>query len=273
MAQAMDGQAVLVRGVGDVGSAVAVALFWVGYRVALHDDPDPTTPRRGTSFADAVFDGATLLEGVVAARVLSPGELCRALDARSILPLAICPFADMLRAIEWSAVVDARMRKRAIPEQQRGIAPLTIGLGPNFVAGGNVDLAIETSWGESLGTVIENGSTLPLNGEPQPIGAVARERFVYAPTAGRFDTSMRIGERVEEGAIVATIGSLALRAPLGGVLRGLTRSGVEVAACTKVIEVDPRGDPASVFGLGERPRRIAEGVLAAMARLRVAKPA
>ena len=266
-------QVVLVRGVGDVGSAVAVALFWLGYGVALHDDPDPATPRRGMSFADAVFDGASLLEGVVAARVESPGELRRALDARTTLPLAIWPFADMLQAIEWSVVVDARMRKWAIPEQQRGIAPLTIGLGPNFVAGDNVDLAIETSWGESLGTVIENGSTLPLAGEPRPIGGVARQRFVYAPAAGHFDTSMRIGDRVEKGAIVATIGSLALRAPIGGVLRGLTRSGVEVAAGTKVIEIDPRSDPASVFGLGDRPQRIAEGVLVAMARLPVAEPA
>ena len=58
-----------------------------------------------------------------------------------------------------------------------------------------------------------------------------------------------------------------------GVLRGLTRSGVEVAARTKVIEVDPRGDPTKVLGLGDRPRRIAEGVLKAMARLRVAEPA
>ena len=64
-----------------------------------------------------------------------------------------------------------------------------------------------------------------------------------------------------------------MRAPMGGVLRGLTRSGVEVAVRTKVIEVDPRGDPVGVFGLGERPRRIAEGVLKAMARLRVVESA
>ncbi|MBV8120640.1 MAG: xanthine dehydrogenase, partial [Alphaproteobacteria bacterium] len=70
-----------------------------------------------------------------------------------------------------------------------------------------------------------------------------------------------------------TVGSLILRAPIGGVLRGLTRSGVGVPARTKVIEVDPRGDPAKVLGLGERPRRIAEGVLSAIARVRVAEPA
>jgi xanthine dehydrogenase accessory factor len=56
------------------------------------------------------------------------------------------------------------------------------------------------------------------------------------------------------------------------VIRGLTRNGVEVALRTKVIEVDPRGDPAAAFGLGERPRRIAEGVLKALDRARVLEP-
>jgi xanthine dehydrogenase accessory factor len=65
---------------------------------------------------------------------------------------------------------------------------------------------------------------------------------------------------------VASIDALSLRAPIGGVLRGLTRSGVEVVVGTKVIEVDPRCDPAGAFGLGERPRRIAEGVLKALTK-------
>jgi xanthine dehydrogenase accessory factor len=144
---------------------------------------------------------------------------------------------------------------------------------PNFVAGENVDLAIETSWGNELGSVIEAGPTLPLGGEPRPVGGVGRARFVYAPEGGRFVTSARIGDRVEENAVIATVGMLPLRAPIGGVLRGLIRSGVEVPARTKVIEVDARGDPAAAFGVGERPRRIADGVLKAMARSRVAVPA
>jgi hypothetical protein len=37
-----------------------------------------------------------------------------------------------------------------------------------------------------------------------------------------------------------------------------------VAAGTKVVEVDPRGTVDEVRGIGERPRRIAEGVLSAI---------
>jgi xanthine dehydrogenase accessory factor len=61
---------------------------------------------------------------------------------------------------------------------------------------------------------------------------------------------------------------VALAVPLDGVLRGLTRDGVPVTAQTKVIEVDPRGPDAEVRGIGERPRRIADGVLAAVRRRR-----
>lgn len=257
---------VLVRGVGDVGSAVAAVLFRAGYSVALHDEPAPATPRRGMAFTDAVFDGVAVLDGLTARRVENPAELRRMLIAAALLPVTVWPFAEMLRAADWSAVIDARMRKRAVPERQRGLAPLTIGLGPNFDAGNNVDLAIETMWGERLGEVVEAGGTLPLGGEPRPIGGVGRARFVYAPEAGRFQTTARIGDRVEEGDAVAALGALSLRAPIGGVLRGLTRSGVEVAARTKVIEVDPRCDPAGAFGLGERPRRIAAGVLKALTK-------
>ncbi len=54
-------------------------------------------------------------------------------------------------------------------------------------------------------------------------------------------------------------------APLSGVLRGLTHDGASVAAGTKVLEVDPRGDPAGAFGVGERPARIAGGIIEAIA--------
>lgn len=54
-------------------------------------------------------------------------------------------------------------------------------------------------------------------------------------------------------------------APLDGVLRGLTRNGVPVDRGTKVIEIDPLLGEAQVSGHGERPLRIAEGVLKALA--------
>lgn len=160
-----------------------------------------------------------------------------------------------------------------MPEVQRGTAPLTIGLGPNFVAGRNVDVAIETSWGDTLGATVRYGPTLPFAGEPHSLGGLGRERFVYAPAAGVFKTITKIGASVAAGDTVAQIGNVDLRAPLTGIVRGLTRSGVEVAATTKVIEIDPRGEPSAAFGLGERPTRIAEGVCRAVEEACVAEAA
>jgi len=254
---------VLVRGAGDVGSAVAHRLFMAGYAVAIHDDPHPTTSRRANAFTDAVFDGTAALDGVTAARVDDPHAIAAFLDARAAIPVHVGDFAALLHAVRPAVLVDARMRKRATPDGQRGLAPLTIGLGPGFVAGGNVDLAVETSWA-ALGTVIASGPTLPLAGEPRPLAGHARDRFVYAPVAGLFATACRLGEPVAAGQVVARIGTTPLAAPLAGVLRGLTRDGVPVAAGTKVIEVDPRGGTVA-GGLGERPGRIADGVLAALA--------
>ena len=62
---------------------------------------------------------------------------------------------------------------------------------------------------------------------------------------------------------MACIGETRVDAPLPGCLRGITHDGATVGK-TKIIEIDPRGDSRAAHGLGERPRRIAEGVLKTM---------
>jgi xanthine dehydrogenase accessory factor len=255
---------VLIRGSGDVGSAVAHMLLGRGHEVVIHDVALPAAPRRGMAFTDAIFDGACELDGVRARRA-EPGELGRG-DRDAVLVSTEPELGDVLAALAPDVLVDARMRKRAKPETQRGLAPLTIGLGPNFVAGETTDLAIETQWGDDLGTVVAAGSTKALGGEPRSFEGHARDRFVYAPVAGVMRTQAAIAQLVSAGETVATIGGDALYAPLDGILRGLVHDGVPVAAGAKVVEVDPRADPAKVFGIGPRPRRIAEGVLEAMNR-------
>jgi xanthine dehydrogenase accessory factor len=252
---------VLIRGCGDVGSAIAHLLLRNGDEVVVHDVALPAVPRRGMAFADAMFDGACELAGVRGRRVDAVAEL-RGAGGEVLLTTA--ELGDALAAVDPDVLVDARMRKRARPEPQRGLAPLTIGLGPNFVAGETTDLAIETQWGDGLGAVVARGPTRPLGGEPRAFEGHARDRFVYAPVAGVMRTAAAIAQPVTAGEPVAAIGDERLLAPLDGILRGLVHDGVPVAAGAKVLEVDPRGDVAKVVGLGARPRRIAEGVLAAM---------
>jgi xanthine dehydrogenase accessory factor len=132
-------------------------------------------------------------------------------------------------------------------------------------------LAVETSW-EAPGRLIEAGPTLPLRGEPRAIAGVGRETAVYAPAGGVLRTARRIGERVTAGEAVATIDGIVLRAPVGGCLRGLVRDNVTVAKDAKVLEVDPRGDPALCFGIGERPRLVAAAVAEVLAARLPAAP-
>ena len=252
---------VLVRGVGDIGSAVAHRLFSERYAVLMHDDPKPTTTRRDMAFADAVFDGRSSLDGVEAVRASEITGVWRVLAAREAIPVYVGAFEPLLRAFAPDVLVDARMRKHSSPQVQCGLADLTIGLGPDLVVGRHADVVVETSW-DGLGRVITEGASLTLAGEPREIEGHARDRYIYAPCDGVFRTKARIGDWVRHGQEVAEIGSTVLTAPLEGVLRGLTRDGIPVTTRTKVIEVDPRGAGAEVRGIGKRPRRIADGVLA-----------
>ena len=84
------------------------------------------------------------------------------------------------------------------------------------------------------------------------------------PAEGRFETDCQIGARVAKGEPVACIEDVVIRAPIDGCLRGLTHAGAAVQARTKVVEIDPRGDPAKAFGIAERPGKISQAVLAAI---------
>lgn len=231
--------------------------------MVIHDDPKPTTTRRGMAFADAAFDGHATLDSVRAVREDSLERVDQALVRRDVVPVYVRPWGPLLTTLGHHVLVDARMRKHSEPEVQLGFADFTVGLGPGLVAKHHASVLVETSW-DGLGTVITNGASLLLAGEPREIDGHARDRYVYAPFDGIFRTRARIGDLVRQGQEIATVDSFALPAPLDGVLRGLTHSDVPVKVRTKVIEVDPRGNGAEVRGITERPRRIADGVLAAI---------
>jgi xanthine dehydrogenase accessory factor len=239
-------------------------LFTAGFPVLISDEPAPAAPRRGMSFTDAIFDGRCVLEGVEAVRVDDLDLLQGVLRAHAALPVVVTDFFVLIDSIEPQILVDARMRKRARPEVQLDLAPLTIGLGPNFVAGRNTHWVVETQWGDELGTVLCEGTTKDLAGEPRFFEGRSRDRFVYASMSGRFTTKHKIGDLVESEQEVARIEEETIRAPLSGMLRGLVHDSAVVTEGAKVVEIDPRCDPSQVFGIGERPGRIADGVLDAV---------
>ena len=50
-----------------------------------------------------------------------------------------CVSRALLAALVPDVIVDGRVRKRHHPETQRELVPLTIGLGPNVIAGDTTD--------------------------------------------------------------------------------------------------------------------------------------
>lgn len=252
---------ILVRGTGDVGSAVAHALYTAGHTVVLHDAPAPAHTRRGMAFVNALFEGKAELDGVLAKRAKTLADLTKMTDCHRAVAVVDAPLESVVSSVQPDVLVDARMRKHENPESQRGLAPLTVGLGPNFEAGVNADVVVETAWGDELGSVSWSGRTHDLAGEPQKLAGHARDRYVYAPGPGVFRTRLNVGDIVTRGQEVARIDGTPVYAPLSGCLRGLTHDGVRIQAGTKIVEVDPRGLAGAARGIGERPRLIARGVL------------
>jgi len=252
---------ILIRGANEFGSAFAHRLWQSGASVVLHDDPRPADCHRWMAFTDAAYDDRATLDGVTALRLDSPVDVGPLLSTREALPLLVIAFDAVLAALQPAVLIDARMRKRIRPEHQRGLAPLTVGLGPGFRAGENVDLAFETGFGADFGQVYLEGATRDLAGEPPAVSGVGRERFIYAPREGTFRTAFEIGMSVVQGELIAAIDGHEIRAAVAGALRGLTHDGAPVIAGMRVVEIDPRGFAAVTRGLGLRQTRLVEACL------------
>ena len=155
-------------------------------------------------------------------------------------------------------------------EGMRGIrvmAPLTIALGPGFVAGQDVDVVVETKRGHKLGRIIREGSAAPNSGVPGIIGGYGAERVLHAQAAGIFRNLHSISDFVEAGEAVAEIETpdgqrLPVVTQISGILRGLLRDGYPVTKGFKVADVDPRrAELENCFLISDKARCIAGSVL------------
>jgi xanthine dehydrogenase accessory factor len=106
-------------GIGDVSSAVAHRLFSEGYDVAIDVcRAAPSVHRQAMTFGDAWFDGTSEMDGLEA-RTTPLEKLEPAIPRRTFIPVLTAEFKDALRTASWDVIVDARMRKRTIPEDAR----------------------------------------------------------------------------------------------------------------------------------------------------------
>ena len=251
----------LVKGGGEVGTAIAVALWRAGWRVVVAELARPTTLRRQLSAAEAAFGGPVARDGVEIALAADVPSLTALLAAGSALPLYVGPLARALAALRPTLVVDARLQRPALAEVQRGEAPLVIGLGPGLCAGEHVDAAIETCPGPDLGEVIWQGAARPHMPLRRAGGA---ERFVYAPGPGLWRTERAIGREVAAGDVLGMVDGVPLLAPAAGALRGLVHDAVPVHAGRKVAAIHAGDWRRKESGICERAAALAASVLAAV---------
>jgi len=72
---------ILIRGGGDLASGTALRLFRSGFGVVITEIAQPLAVRRAASFSEAVFQGETQVEGVMAARCNDDDEVPAVISA------------------------------------------------------------------------------------------------------------------------------------------------------------------------------------------------
>lgn len=264
---------VLVRGAGDLATGVIVRLHRCGFRVAVTECANPSAIRRRAALCEAVWQGQTTVEGVTCRRVTNADEAVRVSQAGEV-PLLVDERAACVSALHPAAVVDAILAKRNLGTS-REMAPITVGLGPGFTAGEDVDAVVETMRGHHLGRVILQGAAIPNTGVPGVIAGYAAERVIHAPASGEMvfvqdenGQTIDIGALVHKGQEIARVGGVPVLATIDGVLRGLIRAGYPVTEGLKIADIDPRSEQVAYCDtVSDKARAIGGGVVEAILRL------
>jgi xanthine dehydrogenase accessory factor len=255
---------ILIKGGGDIATAVAVRLYQAGHRVLVAEAPGAPILRRAMSFGAAIDQGEVVVEGIRSRPAETVPETMRLL-AQQIVPVWTGGWKGALDALRPEVLVDARMMKRERnAETRRDQAPLVIGLGPGFIAGKDVHLVIETNHGANLGRIISDGEAEPHTGVARLVEGYGNERYTYAPSDGTFVTLKGIGGKVEADELLGHVGAVELRSRFAGIVRGILRSGTEVQRGQRLVDVYPGGDETVTRTFTDRAGKIAEAVLRAI---------
>lgn len=258
---------VVVRGAGDIASGVIQKLHRCGFYVVALEVEKPSFIRRKVCFGEAIYDGTMEIEGCTARYAQNTEEaedICRGGE----IAILIDPKGESVWELKPLAVVDAILAKKNYGTR-REMAPITIGLGPGFEAGKDVDIAVETMRGHDLGRLIFQGKPCENTGVPGVVGGYGRERVIYSEGEGVIVNKKRIGDIVEKGEVIATVGDTQVRAPLGGVIRGLIRDSYHVSRGLKIGDIDPRREQVrNCFTISDKARNIGGAVLEAVLILR-----
>ena len=261
---------VLIRGAGGMGSGIAVRLMRSGIsRICMLEQARPRSVQRLASFAEAVYEGVSAVEGVNAALVSHPREL-QELWNSGFLGVLIDPMAHSVRVVRPTVCIDATGEHQGCFSLTD--APLIIGLRPAHQPGIHAHMVIETS-GPRLGRVLS--SPIPASPDDGPLprqeaDAPTSSVFsLHAPGKGMFRTERNIGEQVKAGEVIGALHT-AVSAPrqeilvsVSGTLRGILRDYTPVSEGNRLARIDPREDVVC-HRISDRVLAVGGGVLEAI---------
>ena len=257
---------IIVRGGGDLATGTIHRLWAAGFPVLVLETDHPAAIRRQVAVCEAVYEGSATVEGMEAVLIKDTAEAKKVIDTGKV-PLIVDPDGASITALKPEVVVDAILAKKNLGTN-RSMAPLTIGLGPGFAAGEDVDIVIETMRGHNLGRIIREGSAIPNTGIPGNIGGYTAERVIHAGAEGILYNVDKIGDIVEQGEEIAYIADekenrrYSVTATIPGIIRGLIRDGYPVTKGFKIADIDPRkSELSNCFTISDKARCIAGSVL------------
>lgn len=253
---------IIVRGAGDIATGIAHRLYRCGFRLLLTEIENPMVVRRFASFANAVLTDEWEVEGVRGVKAECIEDIYKIWNDNHI-PILCDRECKILEQIKPLAVVDAILAKRNTGTR-RDMASITIGVGPGFEAGEDVDAVVETKRGHYLGKVIYKGAACDDTGIPGDIMGYSQERVLRAPVSGVIANIHEIGDMVKQGDVVAFVADEPVKSKIDGVIRGLITDNTQVQEGLKIGDIDPRGIREYCFTISDKSRAVAGGVLEAI---------
>ena len=258
---------IIVRGGGDLATGTICKLKKSGFPVLILEVANPSAIRRNVAFCEAVYQGSQTVEDMTCYKAESLQQAQQLLEEGKLAVL-VDPTGESIPKLQPMAVVDAILAKKNLGTN-RNMAPITVALGPGFVAGEDVDAVIETKRGHNLGRVLWTGSAVPNTGIPGIIGGYGKERVIHCPAKGILRNVKKITDTVSKGETIAVVeteeGIVPVEATLDGILRGLIRDGYPVKVGFKMADIDPRAEEYdNCFTISDKARCIAGGVLEAI---------
>jgi len=250
---------VIVRGGGDIASGVVYRLYKSGYKIIVLEIAKPTSIRRKVSFSEAIYNKRVNIEGINGVLATEIHEISKIIEEGSI-PIYIDEKGVAIEGFKPLAVVDSILAKVNLGTH-REMAPITIGIGPGFEAGCDVDLVIESKRGHHLGKVIYEGKAEEDTGIPSETNGYRNERVLRSPADGVVKVFFEIGDYIKEGEKVCEVGNIEVTAQITGILRGMIKEGLTVYKGLKIGDIDPRGIKEYAFTISDKARAIGGGVL------------